>query len=306
MKRLHYDIEKKKSLNVIPKNYLVSIEFQNNEGYSNSITHYYHFLLAGLFPLIEYHLKNKSHVYRIVTDVGPMKRILCELSLNIVELLGPLSSIDNTSNLTTSSTSNNSISVKLPAYDSFGQVCYTDPITNKITKSTLISIVKYFSSTIPRYISEIPTFKIVLIERTIEPYFKEADVSKLPEHWTSGSQRRSINNHIELSSTLSKLYNNSFLNISLERTSIYYQYHVFNSADIIIGQHGAALTNIVFMKQSSHVIEISPPWSRELNHFLNISKFMNIGYTRIIQSGDHSDININEVVEKIEILNNKI
>ena len=33
--------------------HVVSVRFKNNDGYAQSITHYYHFLFSSLFPLIE-------------------------------------------------------------------------------------------------------------------------------------------------------------------------------------------------------------------------------------------------------------
>jgi hypothetical protein len=91
--------------------------FQGNEGYASSVTHYYHFLFAALFPLLEYHLSKArdGDCYIICTDVGPMKALvhifisyievsshlayslllfkLCELPLNILSLAGPQNSM---------------------------------------------------------------------------------------------------------------------------------------------------------------------------------------------------------------------
>ena len=47
---------------------------------------------------------------------------------------------------------------------------------------------------------------------------------------------RCIGNHSELAAALSSRFNKDFENISLERTSIYYQYHVFHSASVVIAQ----------------------------------------------------------------------
>ena len=71
-------------------NNITGIYFSCNEG---SVTHYYHFLFGALVPLIEYHLESNKPssplAYCIKTDVGPMKRLLTELPLNITELYGP-------------------------------------------------------------------------------------------------------------------------------------------------------------------------------------------------------------------------
>lgn len=164
---------------------------------------------------------------------------------------------------------------------------------------------EFFEQTVPYYISLIPTYKIVLIERVVEPYFKSVNISRDPAFWTSGQQRRSISNHQELADRLSKEFGDDFKNISLERTSIYYQYHLFRSADIVIAQHGGGLSNIVFMREEAHVIEFSPPWGRDSNHFLNLAAFKGVGYTRLLQDADHGPVDISETVQTIQRLQMK-
>jgi capsular polysaccharide biosynthesis protein len=83
----------------------------------------------------------------------------------------------------------------------------------------------------------------------------------------------------------------------LERSSIYYQYRVFRDAKVIIAQHGASLSNIFFMKaKESHVIEFSPPWSREAEHFKNLAHYVGVGHHSISQEEDHSEISISAVI----------
>ena len=169
-------------------------------------------------------------------------------------------------------------------------------------------VLNFFSLTVPPCILLIPTFEIVLIQRAEENYFKQGCLYRKQIYCTSGIQRRSIRNHETLSDTLMEKYGPSrFNNIVLERSSIYYQYRVFRDAKVVIAQHGAALSNIFFMKPGvSHVIEISPPWCRELSHFKNLAQFTGVSYYQIIQEHDHSDIPIdavtailNEIYEKV-------
>jgi capsular polysaccharide biosynthesis protein len=84
--------------------------------------------------------------------------------------------------------------------------------------------------------------------------------------------------------------------------SIYYQYVLFNTADVVIAQHGGGLSNIVFMRRDAAVIEFSPPWGRESNHFLNLAGFMGVGYTRLLQSADHGPVNIDEAVRAVDTI----
>ena len=56
---------------------------------------------------------------------------------------------------------------------------------------------------------------------------------------------------------------------------------------------GGALSNVIFMTPAcSHVVEISPPWGREDNHFRNIASARGVGYARVLQGGDHSEVEV--------------
>ena len=50
------------------------------------------------------------------------------------------------------------------------------------------------------------------------------------------SFNRRIGNHQALAAALEAKFGDDFVNISLERTSIFYQYHIFKSAQLVIGQ----------------------------------------------------------------------
>jgi hypothetical protein len=56
---------------------------------------------------------------------------------------------------------------------------------------------------------------------------------------------------------------------------------------------GGALSNVIFMRPAaSHVVEISPPWGRHDNHFRNIASVRGVGYERVLQEGDHSEVDV--------------
>jgi hypothetical protein len=57
------------------------------------------------------------------------------------------------------------------------------------------------------------------------------------------------------------------------------------------------LSNVIFMRPGlSHVVEISPPWGRDDNHFRNIATTTGVGYERVLQDGDHSDVRVGELL----------
>ena len=171
----------------------VGIYFICNEG---SVTHYYHFLFAALIPMIEYHLKSQTIGYRIKTDIGPMKSILCAMPFNIEEICGPMvDSLDfNKDHDDKSAYSNLRVErgeTILPAYDSFNNEFYGDETVPKLTLSSKSSIVSFIKSYVPFYIFSMPAKKIVLIERQVDSYYKQLNISNRAEIYsTSGSQRR--------------------------------------------------------------------------------------------------------------------
>ena len=80
---------------------VLRVVFQGNEGYSTSVTHYYHFLFGALIPLLELHTslinsrreKEESILYVICTDVGPMKSMVVMLSTSIMFISCPFASV---------------------------------------------------------------------------------------------------------------------------------------------------------------------------------------------------------------------
>jgi hypothetical protein len=64
----------------------------------------------------------------------------------------------------------------------------------------------------------------------------------------TGSQRRSILNHDELSNALKEKFGEDFASVSLEGTSVSFQYLLFSRAQIVIAQHGESfeLYSLIF------------------------------------------------------------
>lgn len=324
----------------VPSN-VISIYFHCQEG---SVTHYFHFFYGALIPLIEYHLAHPDHIFRLMTDIGPLKRLILELPITIIELFGP----DLTSNgrfhddksihrhqqLSQSSSQRSPQEVHLPTYDLFGNDFYQDRyFKKKLNISTMISVMNYFTTTIPPYIDLLPTYDIVVIQRSSDIYYTKGCIDRQEIYRTSGDMRRSILNHHELVNELISQYPQQVLNIVLERSSLYFQYKIFSNAKIIIAQHGASLANIFFMqnidnlsssrsheedeifinkgkkrrveenvnrKNGKHVIEIMTPWGHNGNHFYNLSDYFNVNYHRIDQDSEHGNVNIEEICNVVK------
>ena len=109
-------------------------------------------------------------------------------------------------------------------------------------------------------------YKVILIERGKS----KAD---------SGAHRRSLPNHKVIENKLSKYFGSIFKNIILENISISEQVSLFMNAEIVIGQHGAGLCNIVWMNNAKSLVIEFPPYS--VNTFMNMCKAKGYKYAKI-------------------------
>ena len=256
------------------------VKLNSNYG---TITHYYHFFYGVLVPLILYHLKHKETNFIITDNLGPMLKILYEIPLNI------LFKCENPQKFT-----------KIIPLDNFRSKYFFRKESNKMSYEDKIKICNFFKLNVPEYIKCNKSYDIVLIERGSDPKYKLLNYSKdhplLQKLGTkSGSERRAIRNHREICLELEKDYGDKFKNIVLENTSIYYQYHIFSNAKLIIAQHGAALANVIFMKDFSNVLEIIPKEKLDLegeDSFKNLSIMSKLNYYSIETKENYAIINI--------------
>lgn len=110
--------------------------------------------------------------------------------------------------------------------------------------------------------------RVLLIERGApEGYFLgEADKSG------GGALRRSITNHDELQRFLKQVARPQceVVNVRLEQFTQAEQIHLFHSAAVVIGQHGAGLVNTIWMQSGGYVVEITHEQHKD--HFSRLSR----------------------------------
>lgn len=116
----------------------------------------------------------------------------------------------------------------------------------------------------------------------------------------NANQRRYLNEK-NLSDVLGKL---GFTSHSLENYSIREQINLFRQAKVVVGRHGAGLTNLMFSDQSNVLEHFS---DHSLNHYRLLCKAKGIKYANFVShdgSKKNSDTNapIEELVSKIEEL----
>ena len=123
-------------------------------------------------------------------------------------------------------------------------------------------IIPYVSNTLN--ITESP-YKVILIERgRSKP--------------GAGAHRRFLPNHRKLDDSLSRTYGSIFKNIILESITIDEQVSLFINADIVIGQHGAGLCNIIWMTKKDALVIEFPPYG--VDTFKNMCRAKEYKYAR--------------------------
>jgi len=125
-------------------------------------------------------------------------------------------------------------------------------------------IIPYVSNTLK--LTESP-YRVILIERG----------KSKPG---SGAHRRFLPNHRMLETKLSKYFGPIFKNVVLEDLSIDEQVSMFMNVDIVIGQHGAGLCNIIWMNNPNSLVIEFPPY--EVETFRNMAKAKQIKYSRTL------------------------
>jgi capsular polysaccharide biosynthesis protein len=76
--------------------------------------------------------------------------------------------------------------------------------------------------------------------------------------------------------------------VALEDLCIGDQAQLFYNARIIVAQHGAGLTNLLYC-QDAHVIEIFSAPNTHLNHYSGLCEAKQLGYTPIYMNGKHKN-----------------
>jgi len=264
------------------------------------LSHYYHFFFACFIPLVDFNFHTSpSRPCFMITDLaiqlGPFRNFITPDLCTVLPAHTMASAHLEW--------------VILPSYDIYDNILFSNTSIPRLNPEvTQPHVFQYFNTllkTTARHFPPTPQHKqtkkiILVIERSVELYYhpnsteSSMGITTNPVKYTSGSTRRRIKNHEALIKALRLKYegninndsNNEYtiLTTSLEGINLMDQYTLFHSANLVIAQHGAALSNIIFMqKNSSHVVEISPPFSRQARYFRNLATHLNVSYSSVFQ-----------------------
>lgn len=84
------------------------------------------------------------------------------------------------------------------------------------------------------------------------------------------------------------------------------QVRLFNSTDVLVAQHGAGLSNIVWLPKGSAVVEIKPPLMPTIGTiFSNLASIRSVDYAEVPQADEHAEIDLGAVVQQVQLLLNQ-
>ena len=124
--------------------------------------------------------------------------------------------------------------------------------------------------------------RVVLIERGAKRKLINKQITEENKKCitSTGTERRFLENHKDIERALKNKYKDLFVNVILEDMSLEEQISLFIGAQIVIGQHGAGLCNIIWMTKGSEALVIEfPPFMSET--FQNMCSTMNLNYLRM-------------------------
>jgi len=130
----------------------------------------------------------------------------------------------------------------------------------------------------------------VVTDRASFDDFFATPAAEWPE---SGSQKRSVPNLADIVRTWD---DPTVALIDGAQSDVYQQILLHSRARVLIGQHGAGLTNMIWMAPGSSVIEILPPMPADASHiFANLARACGLHHFVINQRDVHAEIDAQDL-----------
>jgi hypothetical protein len=234
-----------------------------------SITHYYHFMFGLFLPFIskEMHRQHETHYY--LPEIGPMSRHLSKLVENGWSFGTP----EEASALNTGMRRVTPIGWDHPsAY----HMANLEQVRDYIFK--IFSIKQEIRSA----------------EKNILIIGRGQESNKSAPSDTYGAQRRTIPNLDDLYLKINGQANVTFVELDLMELDT--QITLFANSDCIIAQHGAALSNLIFCRPNTTIIEVIDSLKRPM-FFQSLSERLKLNHILFDQEHPKAPINIPDIIK---------
>ncbi len=264
------------------------LKIQNHWG---SVEHFYHFIFGFLIPLEKYIFENlQGDLNCIVRSCGPvMDSILIDIIGNKTTILEQREHAELLESVTSEHV------VQLSGFDH--PKLYSEKIVTEFSSRVIENIGDNSSS---NKLNDVSNNKqeprIIIIDRGAPHEFYLSEKSEKPD---ASKMRRSIPNMQEIFQAVKTKFPNAHY-AQMEHSPIKEQISLFESADVIIAQHGAALSNLIWCQPECLVIEILP-LSKYLSppFFKSIATIKNLPHKTIIQLMNHSKIKPSRILSAL-------
>ena len=242
---------------------------------AGSLFHYAHFICDCLFP-------------EIICDIFKYDEVIREKNIhqtigNFSKIYTDVMRIKNTELL---SDEFNNLNIDTFFYKNKENYCdkiYFDKFRKFIFKRYNINYLEYNN--------DYP--EVILIKRNDRINLIDDEyLSKINTNFTTGKERRDINNIIDIENFLNKKYENKFKSLYFENLHFEEQIKYFNNAKLIICAHGAVMSNMFFCKEETKIIEVTCSCSYPF--FDKISNILNLNHIKCHKN------NVDNIIDYIE------
>lgn len=246
--------------------------------WQGSVEHFYHFLLGYFVPLVRWQ-EHTGELEFSVRDCGPMNPWFT--------LLHPDSDVD----LMTPSWMLQRYLTHKQEYRVFHE--WDDP--RRFHKKSLRHVASTVLSRIQQEGVSSRGGRITVIERRPSPDFYLTGSS---DAYASGSDWRSVPNLQDVMDQLQG-YGEVQLVDTATLTPVE-QVQLLAQTDVLVGQHGAGLANMTWMKPGSVVIEIQPPLIAPIDRiFSSLAGAMSLNHLTVSQTDEHAPIEAAAVLKAL-------
>jgi len=262
-----------------------------------SPTHYYHFLLGFIVPLLEqqeFIWNQNGHDLTSVPTLGPMNHLLEELELPRLQITSTPLSRGVLSKLLCRWLGRQGINLHIPCGNFHSKMFlpgrdrhfrYDREVFQKTKKRIQGLLDKNWERARQRVARDFAAapMRILIVQRGAAP-------NDDPDR---NSFRRSVPNMADIVAAIDSVHGRCVVK-ELENCSLAEQIALFDQAEVVVAQHGAGLANLIWAKPPTKVVEIYPSTierkRQRFNHFGYLSQCMRLEYRRVQQAGDHSPV----------------
>ncbi len=250
-----------------------------SNNWDGSVQQFYHFILGYFVPLCTWIIKSEpSHI--AVRDCGPMNCWFDTLKVHAdLEIIQPGSALHVL-------VGNRMRHQVLQGLD--------DPskFELKTLRRGIGSVLQLLDFDSPPSHS---SCHVLVVDRATSEDFYHGTSS---ETHMSGKERRHVPN---LASIAMDMQSHSTVSlVDFARMAPREQIQTARNCDVLVGQHGAGLSHMLWMKPGSHVVEIAPPLPIQVQEiFSRLANILGHSYSRVTQDSVHASVDPEQVIRAV-------